>query len=34
MLTTSHAAGTLDGRGAALVWESLAGHSASELADL
>src|SRR4029077_8408747 len=27
MLTTSHAAGALEGRGAALVWESLAGHS-------
>jgi hypothetical protein len=34
MLTTSYAAGLLLGKGAALVWESLAGHSAGELADL
>lgn len=34
MLTTSHPASALDGRGAALVWDSLAGHSSSELADL
>ena len=34
MLTTSHPAAALEGRGAALVWDSLAGHTASELADL
>jgi HAD superfamily hydrolase (TIGR01509 family) len=34
MLTTSHAADTLAGRGAALVWDSLADHTAAELADL
>jgi beta-phosphoglucomutase len=34
MLTTSHPSQTLQGRGAALVWESLAGHTATELADL
>ena len=34
MLTTSHPARTLEGRGAALVWDSLASHSAAELADL
>lgn len=34
MLTTSHSAQTLHGRGAALVWESLAGHRATELANL
>jgi HAD superfamily hydrolase (TIGR01509 family) len=34
MLTTSHPARQLQGRGAAVVWESLAGHSATELADL
>ena len=34
MLTTSHPARTLEGRGAALVWDSLAGHSSGELADL
>ncbi|MFN2637861.1 MAG: HAD family hydrolase [Gemmatimonadaceae bacterium] len=34
MLTTSHAARALEGRGAALVWESLAGHAAAELARL
>jgi hypothetical protein len=34
MLTTSHAAGSLDGRGAALVWDSFAGHTPSELAKL
>jgi HAD superfamily hydrolase (TIGR01509 family) len=34
MLTTSHPARTLDGRGAALVWDSFAGHNPSELAAL
>jgi beta-phosphoglucomutase-like phosphatase (HAD superfamily) len=34
MLTTSHGAQTLEGRGAVRVWESLAGHSAAELAAL
>jgi beta-phosphoglucomutase-like phosphatase (HAD superfamily) len=34
MLTTSHAAQALEGRGAAMVWDSLAGHSAAELSDL
>jgi beta-phosphoglucomutase len=34
MLTTNHPARTFEGRGAALVWDSLAGHSAGELADL
>jgi HAD superfamily hydrolase (TIGR01509 family) len=34
MLTTSHPSGTLEGRGAAMVWDSLAGHTAAELADL
>ena len=34
MLTTSHPARSLEGRGAAFVWDSLAGHSAAELADL
>jgi HAD superfamily hydrolase (TIGR01509 family) len=34
MLTTSHSSKTMQGRGAALVWESLAGHRASELAGL
>jgi HAD superfamily hydrolase (TIGR01509 family) len=34
MLTTSHPSDRLQGRGAALVWDSLAGHSATELADL
>jgi beta-phosphoglucomutase len=34
MLTTSHPSHRLQGRGAALVWDSLAGHSVSELADL
>jgi beta-phosphoglucomutase-like phosphatase (HAD superfamily) len=34
MLTTSHSAARLEGRGAALVWDSLAGHTAAELADL
>ena len=34
MLTTSHPARALEGRGAALVWDSLAGHSAAELAGL
>ncbi len=34
MLTTSHPSGALQGRGAALVWDSLAGHTARELADL
>jgi len=34
MLTTSHASDKLQGRGAALVWDSLAGHRANELAEL
>ena len=34
MLTTNHPSGALEGRGAALIWESLAGHSAEELAAL
>ena len=34
MLTTSHPVRSLEGRGAAFVWDSLAGHSAAELADL
>jgi HAD superfamily hydrolase (TIGR01509 family) len=34
MLTTSHPAHRLEGRGAALVWDSLAGHAAAELANL
>ena len=34
MLTTSHSAHTLQGRGAAMVWDSLAGHAAAELATL
>jgi beta-phosphoglucomutase len=34
MLTTNHPSHRLEGRGAALVWDSLAGHSASALADL
>jgi len=34
MLTTNYPARTLEGRGAALVWDSFAGHSATELADL
>jgi HAD superfamily hydrolase (TIGR01509 family) len=34
MLTTSHSAQTLQGRGAAMVWDSLAGHAAAELANL
>jgi beta-phosphoglucomutase len=34
MLTTSHPASGLEGRGAARVWESLAGHSPAELAEL
>lgn len=34
MLTTSHSAQTLQGRGAAMVWNSLAGHAAAELATL
>ncbi|MGH7522074.1 MAG: HAD family hydrolase [Gemmatimonadales bacterium] len=34
MLTTSHAAETLRGRGAAMVWDSLAGHAAAELANV
>lgn len=34
MLATSHAQPTLAGRGAALVWESLAGHDPTELANL
>ena len=34
MLTTSHPSRALNGRGAALVWDSLAGHTVAELADL
>jgi len=34
MLTTSHSSQTFQGRGAALVWDSLAAHSATELAHL
>ena len=34
MLTTNHPSTTLEGRGAALIWESLAGHSANEIAAL
>ena len=34
MLTTSHPSRALHGRGAALVWDSLAGHTAAELAAL
>jgi len=34
MLTTSHPSPALQGRGAAVVWDSLAGHTARELADL
>ncbi|HEY7194367.1 MAG TPA: HAD family phosphatase [Gemmatimonadales bacterium] len=34
MLATSHPAPTLEGRGAARVWDSFVGHSASELATL
>jgi HAD superfamily hydrolase (TIGR01509 family) len=34
MLTTSHPADALEGRGAAKVWETLAGHSPAELSDL
>jgi len=34
MLTTSHPSQTLQGRGVALVWDSLAGHSANELVHL
>ncbi|HLZ44097.1 MAG TPA: HAD family phosphatase [Gemmatimonadales bacterium] len=34
MLTTSHPQQTLAGRGAALVWESLAGHDPAELGKL
>jgi len=34
MLTTSHSSQTLQGRGAALVWDSLAGHRANELVEL
>jgi len=34
MLATSHPARTLEGRGAARVWDSFLGHSASELATL
>lgn len=34
MLATSHSAETLLHRGAALVWRSLAGHTAAELAEL
>jgi HAD superfamily hydrolase (TIGR01509 family) len=34
MLTTSHSATALHGRGAALVWDSFAGHNPGELAKL
>lgn len=34
MLTTSHPARALNGRGAALVWDSFAGHNPGELANL
>jgi HAD superfamily hydrolase (TIGR01509 family) len=34
MLATSHPAEQLEGRGAALVWDSFAGHAAAELANL
>ena len=34
MLTTNHPSRTLEGRGAALLWSSFAGHSAGELAGL
>ena len=34
MLTTSHPSRALEGRGAALVWDSFAGHTAAELAQL
>ena len=34
MLTTSHPASTLRKRGAELVWDSLSGHTAAEIADL
>jgi HAD superfamily hydrolase (TIGR01509 family) len=34
MLATNHPADSLRNRGAALVWESLSGHAATELADL
>jgi HAD superfamily hydrolase (TIGR01509 family) len=34
MLTTNHPSHRLAGRGAALVWDSLAGHAAAELANL
>lgn len=34
MLTTNHPPEKLQGRGAAMVWDSLAGHTATELADL
>lgn len=34
MLTTSHPSHALEGRGAARVWDSLAGHTAAELANL
>jgi len=34
MLTTNHPARTLEGRGAALLWDSFAGHNAGELAAL
>jgi len=34
MLTTNHPARTLDGRGAALLWDSFAGHNVGELAAL
>lgn len=34
MLTTSHPSHALEGRGAARVWDSLAGHTAAELVNL
>jgi hypothetical protein len=34
MLTTSHRADALRERGAALVWDSLSGHTAAELDNL
>jgi len=34
MLTTNHPSHRLEGRGAVLVWDSLAGHAAAELANL
>ncbi|HEY3220005.1 MAG TPA: HAD family phosphatase [Gemmatimonadales bacterium] len=34
ILTTSHPSQRIQGRGAALIWDTLAGHTAGELADL